>query len=357
MDKTKIKELLDKYEQGTCTELERAQLETWYLNQEIPHKLPLTEIEFEDELHKIWSSLEEEHNHRQITPLWRKLTVAASIVLITGIGLYGYFTNKGTGTVAPILKQQAIADIKPGGDKAVFIDAQGNVEDLKDQIFVAPATLQDAGNKSGYSTVITPKGGQYQVILPDGTHVWLNAASSLKYPNVFNGKDRRVELTGEAYFEVKHDASKPFKVASLTQTVEVLGTHFNVNTYEDEPSIKTTLLEGSVRVTTANVKEIVLKPGEQSVNLHGKISKQNVGVNEVVAWKNGFFQFDNASLETVMRQISRWYDLDIQYEGNVPERVFNGKVYRNMSLSKVLSVLSFSNINYRIHGKTMIISS
>ena len=360
MDKHQIKELLYKYEKGTCTELEKAQLETWYLQQEIPQKLDLTESELDTELKKIWNSLEKEYviEHRGFS--WKRLAVAASILFVLGIGLYHYIGNNREDTSAAEKAQIAANDIKPGENKAIYIDPTGKQQELKEEVFIVPKRNEDLPSSGrAYNTIITPKGGQYQVVLEDGTHVWLNAASSLKYPDTFNEKERVVELTGEAYFEVAHMAAKPFKVVSKDQLVEVLGTHFNVNTYLDEPDVKTTLLEGSVKVSplSGNHKSgLILKPGEQAVNTTNRIVKSQADTEEAIAWKNGFFQFEDASLETVMRQIARWYDLEVEYNGKISKRVFNGKVYRNMSLSKVLSVLSFSKINYKVEGKKLIVT-
>jgi ferric-dicitrate binding protein FerR (iron transport regulator) len=171
---------------------------------------------------------------------------------------------------------------------------------------------------------------------------------------VFNGNERKVELTGEAYFEVAHNAKKPFKVISNGQTVEVLGTHFNVNAYNDEHGIKTTLLEGSVKVAAEGVSSII-KPGEQAKFEQGFINVIPVDVDQVVAWKNGFFFFEDSDIQEVMRQISRWYNVDVQYEGQLPRRLFSGEISRNVNLSQILDILSFKKIHYKIDGKTIIV--
>lgn len=359
MDKHQVKVLLLKYEQGICTEYEKAQLESWYVRQEIPSVFELSETELDTELNRIWKSLEEEHKVIPIQPLWPKIAVAASILFFLTVGIYFYLNQFSVSENKTELVEN-IKDIQPGSNKAILIDASGNQEDLHEEVFVVAehdANLIENG-KVSYNTVLTPKGGQYQVILSDGTHVWLNAASSLKYPVSFSGKERKVEISGEAYFEVAHNSAKPFKVVSDNQVVEVLGTHFNVNTYLDEPAVKTTLLEGSVKVSSLlenNTSGLILKPGEQAIHTVQHIIKTQTDTEQVIAWKNGFFQFENASLESVMRQIARWYDLDVEYNGKISKRVFNGKVYRNMSLSKVLSVLSFSKVNYKVDNKRLII--
>lgn len=212
--------------------------------------------------------------------------------------------------------------------------------------------------------ISTPRGGQYQVELPDGTKVWLNAASSISFLSSFSGLNRRmVELSGEAYFEVTKTKTKhiPFVVSSNGQEVEVLGTHFNINAYTDESSIKTTLLEGSVRVSNAaktkeaKTAEIVIHPGEQAQFARGLIRTSQVDVGEVMSWKEGYFQFNNADIKAIMRQISRWYDVDVRYEGTTPELAFSGEIQRNLSLSRVLKILNKSGVHFRIEGKEVIV--
>ncbi|MFA5244393.1 MAG: FecR family protein, partial [Pedobacter sp.] len=207
-----------------------------------------------------------------------------------------------------------------------------------------------------YNTIETPKGGKFQVRLPDGSRVWLNAASSLRFPTNFSGSKRQVELNGEAYFEVAHDESKVFEVNTRTQIVQVLGTHFNINAYADEPSVNTTLLEGSVRVSDVrtNLSQL-LKPGEQS-QLTEHIEVINVkNKAEAVAWKEGYFQFNEADIETVMRQIERWYDVKVIYEGEIPLYRFGGEIERSLSLLQVLKILEKTKVHFRLEGREVIV--
>jgi transmembrane sensor len=207
-----------------------------------------------------------------------------------------------------------------------------------------------------YNTIETPKGGKFQIKLPDGSKVWLNAASSLRFPTVFNGSKRQVELIGEAYFEVSPDKSKIFEVNTRNQVVQVLGTHFNINAYMDEPTVNTTLLEGSVRVSDlrTNISQL-LKPGEQS-QLSEQIEVINLkNTNEAVAWKEGYFQFDEADIKTVMRQIERWYDVSVVYEGDLPNYRFGGEIERNLSLLQVLKVLEKTKVHFRLEGREVIV--
>jgi transmembrane sensor len=188
--------------------------------------------------------------------------------------------------------------------------------------------------------------------LPDGTIVWLNAASSLKFPTSFAGSKRQVELTGEAYFEVTENKSMPFEVLTGETSVSVLGTHFNINAYADEASINTTLLEGAVKVHTGQAAKL-LKPGQQSVfvNATGALSIQPADVDQAIAWKRGFFEFDNTDLQTIMRQISRWYDVDIVYQIQGSKALFGGGISRKLNLSEVLHLLEASGVYFKVENR------
>jgi ferric-dicitrate binding protein FerR (iron transport regulator) len=206
------------------------------------------------------------------------------------------------------------------------------------------------------NTMQTPRGGQYGVILPDGSKVWLNAASSLTYPTAFTGVDRSVQLKGEAYFEVADNKDKPFIVMVGNMQVNVLGTHFNVMAYEDENAIKTTLLEGAVKVTNGGAAHL-LKPGQE-----GRLDRSSdafklleVDANEAIAWKNGVFQFGGASIETVMREIVRWYDVDVEYQGRTNEH-FRGAISRSVNASEVFKMLELTGaVHFTIDKKKIIV--
>jgi len=206
-----------------------------------------------------------------------------------------------------------------------------------------------------YNTIQTPVGGKFQLNLADGSKVWLNSASSLRFPVFFSGDTREVELKGEAYFEVSKNADKKFSVRSGNQTVEVLGTHFNINAYSDEPAITTTLIEGAVRVIELNTKKSqILKPGEQS-KVDRDIRIQIKDTQAEVAWKDGYFYFENASIETVMRQLGRWYGITARYEAVLPENHFEGAIATNLTLLEVLEILQKSNIHFRLEGKEVVV--
>ena len=209
-----------------------------------------------------------------------------------------------------------------------------------------------------YNTITTPKGGQYQVTLMDGTRVWLNAASSLHYPTVFKGSERSVQLTGEAYFEVAKNSKMPFRVTSNGQVTEVLGTHFNINSYPDEQGTTTTLLEGSVRILNAKSDAaILLKPGQQSgSDASGKIKVANVNPEQFVAWKDGKFIFTNANIESIMRQVSRWYNVEIEYKGDASKEKFGGRTSRFTNVAELLEILELTDhVQFEIEGRRIIV--
>jgi ferric-dicitrate binding protein FerR (iron transport regulator) len=208
-----------------------------------------------------------------------------------------------------------------------------------------------------YNEIRTPRGGQYQVVLSDGTHVWLNAETTLRFPVSFKGRERKVDLSGEAYFEVAKDAGRPFRVMTTGSLVEVYGTHFNVNAYADEASVRTTLLEGSVAVGAAvggsPGKVQMLSPGQQaSVKVDGSVEVDDrADTEEAIAWKNGRFQFNSADIRSIMRQIARWYDAEVVFEGH-PELHFTGQITRRDEVSRVLQMMEMTGeVRFRIEGR------
>lgn len=222
------------------------------------------------------------------------------------------------------------------------------------------ASLGTTEKELAYNVLATPRGGQFRLILPDGSKAWLNAASSIRYPVAFTGKDRTVSITGEVYFEVVHRDETPFQVKVGRDTIQDLGTHFDINAYEDESSVSATLLEGSVRITGG----VVLTPGQQA-RIDGDVLSggagnirvvDNVDVEQVVAWKNGYFQFDHSDLRVVMRQLSRWYDVDIRFEKGVPDRQFGGKIPRTSNLADVCQVLQLENVHFKMEDRTIIVT-
>jgi transmembrane sensor len=305
---------------------------------------------------------------------WFKYAIAASVTIFIGIAAY-FFTSHHTDT------QTLAADFNPGGNKAILTLSNGStiildnakngqltsqggtvVNKTNDGEIIYDASQfpqTETGAKPAYNTISTPKGGQYKVVLADGTRAWLNSVSSISFPTAFHGKDRQVEITGEVYFEVAKNKKKPFLVKAANQLVEVLGTHFNINSYDDEPDIKTTLLEGSVQIRQLNSNfSALLHPGQQAVNRSsGPILVQHVDIEQVIAWKNGMFQINDASIATLMRQASRWYNVDIEYEGKVPDRKFSGKIKRDVKASEFLQMLSYFNLHFSVEGQKIIIKN
>ncbi|MFT3677652.1 MAG: DUF4974 domain-containing protein [Chitinophagaceae bacterium] len=318
-------------------------------------------------------------------PFYRKAgwrVAAAVAVLLTVAGLYLIIDRK-PASPPPLVQSDTPADIAPGREGAILelsdgrkmvLDSLGNgmvATQEGSAIVLNNGELQyqsaSAASEVVYNTVSTPKGRQFRLQLADGTKVWLNAASSLRYPAVFAGNERLVEVTGEVYFEVakQMDESgkrKPFRVKINDQTqVEVLGTHFNINSYADEASINTTLLEGSVRILNGQ-QNTLLQPGQQAqVNRKSAGSQairvtNEISLDKVMAWKDGLFDFQDASLEEVMRQLERWYDLEIVYEKGIPKLEFVGKMGRDLSLANVLRGLEMSNVHFRIEeGRRLVV--
>jgi transmembrane sensor len=375
MKENKILALLQKYQEGTLSHEEQDKLDAWYLHKASNSNLQLSEYELEDSYELLKSKLPLQKETKVIR-LWPRVGVAASIALLLGTGIF-YFTKPKEQIIQVTAKSQEIA---PGGTRGILTLSNGKQIILanisaKDTIakegeevtikmgangvityIINPDADTSKNNPNSFNTLSTPTGGQYNIVLADGTKVFLNAVSSIKYPTQFNGDTRMVELEGEAYFEVAKNKNKPFIVKSDSQSIEVLGTHFNVHAYANESIVKTTLLEGSVAVSFKNQKAI-LKPGQQS-NVSENFSKikiREVDTDEAIAWKNGRFKFDNADLKTVMKQLERWYGIKVEYRGDVSDVRFNGGTFMNKNLSEVLKVLELSDIKFKVEGRTIIV--
>jgi len=305
--------------------------------------------------------------------VWFKASVAAAIVIMVTSVIW-FQNSQPKQQVASTANMLFKNDVAPGGNKATLTLANGKLISLTDAqkgqiakqgasiitkttdgqiVYNASSVLQNNDN-GDMNLIETPKGGKWDVTLSDGTKVWLNASSSIKYPSAFIGKERRVEITGEAYFEVAHNAAKPFRVVTKGQIVEVLGTHFNINAYDDEDAVKTTLLQGKVRISKG-LKTAILIPGQQSAT---QFSDNSIVVKEAdtelaVAWHNGYFQFERADINNVMKQLARWYDVDVKFEGKVTRDKFGGSMPRDASLSQVLRTLEQSMVHFKIEGKTV----
>ena len=298
---------------------------------------------------------------------WKKIAVAASVLVAIGIGTFVAFQNKDEAPVMIVSKPKS--DKAPGKTGAILTLSDGSkiVLDSLGNGLIANQNNTTVSKKNGglvyksgnnselvYNTMTTPRARQFNLELSDGTKVWLNASSSLTFPTSFASNERKVILTGEAYFEVAKDKNRPFRVSVNEMQVNVLGTHFNINAYDDEAAINTTLLEGSVLLSEKSQK-VLLKPGQQAQKQKkGTIVVNNkVNIDEVMGWKNGVFYFENANLQTVLREISRWYDVDVVFEKGVPVRTFEGEIQRNLKLSQVLKILEKNKVHFKIDGNVL----
>jgi ferric-dicitrate binding protein FerR (iron transport regulator) len=384
MDANQFSDLLQRYRLGTCSEEEKERVEGWYSERRNDIYNPLTEAEEEIVGARIYSNVQEvltSATAERVIPIWRKKRtwwVAAGTMMLMATAGYFLLTHKDPVPVLVHTPKPETRPVTPGGNKALLtlgdgsvivldsaangaLSQQGKTIVLKKQDGQLIYQSQHNGKQDAvaWNTISTPRGGQYQVVLPDGTKVWLNAVSSLRFPAGFTGKERVVELTGEAYFEVNHN-NLPFIVDIISVNgrpgggrVEVLGTHFNIKAYLDESTVKTTLLEGSVDMTSTG-SHYILKPGQQA-QLHkssGTMSlDEHADLEEAVAWKDGRFVFNEASVETVMREIARWYDVDIAYAGKVPAEKFEGEIPRNSNIQEVFKILELSNVHCKIEGR------
>jgi ferric-dicitrate binding protein FerR (iron transport regulator) len=301
---------------------------------------------------------------------WRRLKYAAAIILLVGTGAtvdYVVHRYKKEEQPRPSLAVHRDADIGPGKDQAVLTLADGKkvildstvkgsitnqggtaVSNVNGRICYQPA---GGAQEIVYNTMTTARGNQYQMLLPDGTRVWLNAASSLRFPTAFSGPVRKVELTGEGYFAVARDARHPFIVSLHHSEVKVLGTEFNIMAYSDGPATQTTLVEGRVAIRSGT-QEMTIEPGKMATvdTSDGRIDLQEADVDEVTAWRYGQLSFNHVDLRTIMRQISRWYNVDVHYEGKIPDKRFGGVVDRNVNLSIILDFLQKNGVHSRREG-------
>ena len=304
--------------------------------------------------------------------IYRVVAVAAALLLILGGWTYLLQRNEPSKKVvakhhSPVASEPA----KSTGNKASLTLADGStivLDDAVDGLITVQGGIRisktangqlkyDASHASknfitGFNTISTPRGGQYQLLMPDGTQVWLNATSSIKFPASFSKEERRVELIGEGYFEVAKDKARPFRVVSGNQAIEVLGTHFNVNAYPDDKDIRTTLLEGSVKVTqTSTNRSQKLTPGQQSV-MDENIVVAKVNAMQFIGWKNGYFVFSHENIQSIMQKIRRWYDVDVYYEGAITKEAFTGSISRFEKVTDVLDMLQLTHsVHFRIEGR------
>lgn len=373
MNRDQAKLLIDKYKSGNCSEEEKALIESWYT------QLPfLTGAPGHGQIiaakDNVWDRLMS--HRRDKLRLYYRAAIAAAAILVIGIGTW-FFTR----SFDPETSSAYASDIVPGGNKATLTLANGKTINLKDSktgiIVKGSGLMYNDGTKVSSNgleggniqtlTAATPIGGTYRLILPDGTAVWLNAATTLKFPSNFRGlKNRTIELTGEAYFEVaKHKI--PFIVKTKLQEVRVLGTHFNINSYEDEGSTKTTLLEGSVNVVALkdpslarNVvglakNSVILKPNQQAILTANVFQIEEVDSETIISWKNGEFSFKIESLGSIMKKVARWYNVDVVYADKaLTAKQFSGTISKYGEISEVLHLLEVTGeVKFKINGRTV----
>lgn len=366
MRPTDARKILDNYNAGQANEEEKALLEAWYLQQFVGDDLPKPGDLLEDKL-RSWQLLNLYITEKRTIPLWPKLVVAATALLI--LSAAGYFL------FAPEAKHRAqVSEIIPGGNRATLTLSNGQTVLLNDAKVGLLANQGSASirktadgqiiydqslsenNQLTYNIMTTPRGGQYKLTLCDGTKVWLNAASSLKFPVQFGEKERRVELSGEAYFEVTHDSAKPFRVISNRQEIQVVGTRFNVEAYRDETTTTTTLLQGLVQISS-NGTRAVLKPGQTAVsNPRTALAIEAANTEAVTAWQKGMFILNDEDVRTIMRKAARWYDIDVEYRGEIPSKHLWGTISIYKDLTELLDNITIpAGLHYKLEGRRVIL--
>ncbi len=380
MNIKQAKELLSKYQAGISTDSENELVERWY-NQLVETgewKWSKGEKEMTQKLieARLMRKINAGGQHRRSVFYhigFQRWAAAAIILLFPAIGYF--FLNHHNSKPQQIAKvvsndvkapQQNKAVIRLANGKMIYLDSVGNgalaVQGNVQLIKLANGQIAykheqgEVPTKMEYNTLSNPRGSKViHMVLSDGSKVWLDVASSITYPVSFTGKERRVLITGEAYFEVAHDATKPFYVSHRDMSIRVLGTHFNVNAFEDEgEDIKVTLLEGKIKVNNQISRE-TLKPGQQAI-VNDKIKIINdVDLNEVMGWKNGYFEFNNSGLANVLSQVSRWYNVDVVFKGYNKPRQFMGEIQRDLNLSEILKILAKNGIQFQIQGNKLIV--
>jgi transmembrane sensor len=369
----RMTQLIDGYLAGTGTAADRREVEEWYDSFEANQPwLVADDEQTQQHLHRIYQSIQAAIHPaapvKRIFP-WKKIAIAASFILAIGLGVL-LMLPKG-GKQPPLIAKTDIES--PTNTKATITLADGRTISLDSLTTLTQngvTVIKDADGKIVYQTdagstadvvyniLSNPRGSKVvSLTLSDGSKVWLNSESSLKYPIAFTGTDRRVEITGEAYFEVAHNAAKPFKAnANNKGEITVLGTQFNVNSYEDEADTKITLIEGSVKVSN-NSQSVTIRPGDQArISSNSPIGVGAVDLSEITAWKDNRFVFNSADIQTIIRQLQRWYDVDIQLQADIPDH-FTGIISRSVNASEVFAMLQKTGtMKVKIEGRTIVIT-
>jgi ferric-dicitrate binding protein FerR (iron transport regulator) len=388
MQKEEVQELVEKYLHNIASKEEEERLLQWYwresnLKSEWELNSYQSELDLKSKIYTKITEQDESETDQYNSEKNKFKKIGIALLFFTILALAAFFNSnqfRKSNTDETLVVEQPV-DILPGGSKAILTLADGRkieLDESKNGILVDQGGIKVHKNSDGiieytfskketpslnsldpaepvFNTIETPVGGKYQLNLADGSKVWLNSSSSIRFPIFFSKDKREVELKGEAYFEVSKDSKRKFSVRSGIQTVEVLGTQFNINAYSDEKSIKTTLFEGEIRVIDLKTNHSkLLKPGEQS-NVDQSIQIRKIDTQTEIAWKEGYFHFKKADIETVMRQLGRWYGVTARYEGNLPEHHFSGAISNNLTLLEVLEILEKSNIHFRLDGKEVVV--
>jgi transmembrane sensor len=368
-----IEDLIKKLITNTATQQEKELLDTWFQKEKKSQTVWEAdsldeENHIKNEMFSVIRNKIASTQVRKIYPSVYKYVAAASILLF--IISISFFVIKSK-TNDDLNATAALRALPPGGNGAVLTLASGEKVQLGKNALVNTSKIIGILNYSDtlleyqntkpskellYNILTTPYGRQFSLVLSDGTKVYMNAGSTLEYPVAFTGSERLVKLSGEAYFEVVHNSKSPFRIKVGNQIVEDIGTSFNVNAYKEENFTSVTLVEGSVKVSKKE-KEVIIKPGQQALTYtyNNVISIKPADFDSALAWKNGLFHFDNAPLSIVLKQIARWYNLEIEYEGGMPTKTIDGEIYRNMDGAQVLSILKNLGVNYKLEGNKLIV--
>ncbi|WP_316799810.1 FecR family protein [Pedobacter frigidisoli] len=358
----------------TSDESEQALIESWFNQTAANTHHHIHDDDLEAVREEVWLNLLKTRRQTAASVrLWISISAAAVILFFV---LFGIVRQLSKIEQQPLPLAQNIrpaentATLTLGNGERITLEAQektGVAQRIANNLSLSAGGVivynSDHAQKRGklaktqYNTLATPIGGHYRAVLPDGTRVWLNASSSIRYPVVFNARDRLVELDGEAYFEVAKDAEHPFKVRTALQEISVLGTHFNVNSYRDEPYTTTSLLEGNVKVSSLRGHQVnELKPGEQLLLSDQDILQSTTNVQYAVAWKEGDFRFDDDSIQSIMRMLSRWYNIEVVFEGSPTKERFSGKISNTKNISEVLNMLQKTKlVHFRIEGRRVVV--
>jgi transmembrane sensor len=368
MDIQKAQELLEKHRAGTLTPKEKLWLDHWYLELEASQPEADHSSDLVAKQKQVFARIDETIRPRTIM-LWPRITAAASILIALGAGTY-YFTHKEQQQM--VVNQQPVkTDILPGTNAATLTLANGQkivlTKTMTGQLAVQGQTKVQMNNggtvtytgstaETIYNTLTTKRKQQFPLVLSDGTEVMLDAESSITYPVAFNGTERKVKVTGQAYFKVVHNDKQPFAVEVKGQTIRDIGTEFNINAYDDEPVVKTTLVEGIIAVQYKQVSK-TLKPGQAAILSEDILTIKPGDIEEATAWKNNLFHFTGTDLKPLMRQLARWYDVDVSYQGKIPKYEFGGDMSRNVKASEVFEMLGKYGLKVKLDGKNLIISA